>query len=221
MTLNGALSNEDKVVEKRNSCLGGDCGGTSCGGGGSCNPYQPYEPYYHDPNIPERHYYNPNPASLLPRRPINTCTQCVNSCSNRCSNNQCLSGCLGSCSCNGRNTDTNSNCCYVMHPKQCYTDNSGDKRCVIRRHRECSDLCSSSVVSIQEKRVNGGTSGCQYIRNFPYVYCGNYERENCGQCYNCGGRYNPRECFRRRECTDTCRNSIPNCVRTQASVECY
>ena len=133
-----------------NSCPGGNCG-TPCSGIG-CTGQQP--------------------------APIRTCSSCISGCSNRCSSNQCVNNCLGSCSCdNERIVNTNTNqCCDVLHPKNCFTDDYGSRRCVVRRHRECSDLCSSSVVSLQQ--TEGASTGCHYIRNYPYVYCGNYERQS-------------------------------------------
>ncbi|KAJ3638237.1 hypothetical protein MTP99_001635 [Tenebrio molitor] len=103
-----------------------------------------------------------------------------------------------------------------MHPKTCFTEETGNKRCVVKRHRECSDGCTSPVVSIQE----GGERGCQYIRNYPYAYCGNYQRLNCGDCYYCNGRYNPSECSRQSTCPSACKNNMPGCVQTPEGTVC-
>ena len=66
------------------------------------------------------------------------------------------------------------NCCYVLHPRTCYNDTDGNTRCYIRRSRECSDICSSPVISIeQDATIN---SGCQRVNTWPYQYCGNYVR---------------------------------------------
>jgi hypothetical protein len=114
---------------------------------------------------------------------------------------------------------TTNNCCQVLHPRRCYTDEDGTGRCYIRRHNECSDRCTSPVVTIEENQ--NAQSGCQYIRSWPYAYCGNYVRGDCNQCYNCGGGYNPRECFRSSGCSDVCRRSAPNCVPSQSGLQCY
>ncbi|RZC33745.1 serine/threonine-protein kinase tsuA, partial [Asbolus verrucosus] len=70
-------------------------------------------------------------------------------------------------------TPIHDNCCYIMHPKTCYTEENGNRRCYIRRHRECSSSCTSPVVTIQED-PEVTSSGCHYINSYPYAYCGNY-----------------------------------------------
>lgn len=110
--------------------------------------------------------------------PIQTCPSCITTCSNQCSSDgQCLRGCLNHCNCEHPEPEQTEEtpCCQVLHPRTCFDDEFGNKRCVMRRHKECSDTCTSPVVSIQQ---GGNTRGCHYIRNYPYVYCGNYERHS-------------------------------------------
>ncbi|KAJ3650147.1 hypothetical protein Zmor_021854 [Zophobas morio] len=111
------------------------------------------------------------------------------------------------------------NCCFVLHPRTCYTDNEGNNRCYIRRSRECSDACTSPVISIEQGSTTN--SGCQRVGTWPYQYCGNYIRRDCNQCYTCGGSYNPSQCFRQSECSDSCRSAAPSCVPSQSGLRCY
>lgn len=69
------------------------------------------------------------------------------------------------------------NCCTVLHPRQCYTNEEGESRCYIRRHRECSSSCTSPVVTIEKNEEERNLSrSCQFVRSWPYAYCGNYRR---------------------------------------------
>lgn len=67
------------------------------------------------------------------------------------------------------------NCCYIMHPKQCFAYENGRVKCYQKRHRECSSRCNSNVVVIDQNQ--DVKPNCQYINNWPYVYCGQYERQ--------------------------------------------
>ncbi|XP_044264680.1 uncharacterized protein LOC123011353 [Tribolium madens] len=114
---------------------------------------------------------------------------------------------------------TQENCCTVLHPRQCYTAEGGESRCFIRRHRECSSSCTSPVVTI-EQNDDERTQNCQFIRNWPYAYCGNYRRGDCNSCYTCGGNYNPSQCFKSSGCSDLCRRGAPPCVADQNGLRC-
>ncbi|XP_064211750.1 probable serine/threonine-protein kinase tsuA [Tribolium castaneum] len=111
-----------------------------------------------------------------------------------------------------------NNCCTVLHPRQCYSEQGVD-RCFIRRHRECSSSCTSPVVTIEESE--GAAQKCQFVRNWPYAYCGNYRRGNCNSCYNCGDGYNPSQCFQSSGCSDQCRRGAPPCIADKGGFRCY
>ncbi|EFA05914.1 uncharacterized protein LOC656610 [Tribolium castaneum] len=134
-----------------------------------------------------------------------TCPSCMNLCSSRCASNlKCSTGCLNQCSCeNPVEPEPETPCCHVLHPPTCFSDDYGNNQCFIRRHKECSNMCTSPVVSIQP---GGNTRGCHYINNYPYVYCGNYERQDCGSCYSCDSG-NPQQCSKSSGCNNGCRNT--------------
>ncbi|XP_044264436.1 uncharacterized protein LOC123011175 [Tribolium madens] len=140
---------------------------------------------------------------------IQTCPSCINTCSSSCASNlQCLKECLNQCNCENPELvpEPETPCCQILHPPTCFSDDYGNNQCIIRRHKECSSkMCTSPVVSIQP---GGNSRGCHYINNYPYVYCGNYERHDCGQCYSCEGSWNPQQCSKTSGCTEGCRKTM-------------
>lgn len=82
-----------------------------------------------------------------------------------------------------RHHDDDNGCCFVLHPIQCYTQPDGKTRCIQRRTKECRrDICTGSVIVIEDsgESVTNSPSkndkNCIFLRNWPYLYCGNYEK---------------------------------------------
>lgn len=91
-------------------------------------------------------------------------------------------------------------CCYVLHPRECfYVQKNQTERqikCIRRRHKECSPLCTSSVVLIMPvpqpypqyipnyypSPIYQQQQRCHYVQQYPWVYCGNYQTH--GMYYN-------------------------------------
>ncbi|KAF2892588.1 hypothetical protein ILUMI_13591 [Ignelater luminosus] len=85
-------------------------------------------------------------------------------------------------------------CCYVLHPRECfYVQKNQTERqikCIRRRHKECSPLCTSPVVLIMPvlrpyplyvpQYLPGSNyqqqQRCHYVQRYPWVYCGNYQK---------------------------------------------
>ncbi|KAF5293266.1 hypothetical protein FQR65_LT11006 [Abscondita terminalis] len=127
-------------------------------------------------------------------------------------------------------------CCYVVHPKECFVvprnvsefegienvnNTLPDIKCIRRRHKECSSICTSPVVLIQQmpppvyipppysyQPVPQSQPQCQFISQYPWQYCGNYQKHDCGSCYYCGENYNPQQCSMQTNCSEPCRNNL-------------
>lgn len=74
------------------------------------------------------------------------------------------------------NSPHNHHCCYVIHPPQCYYTPHG-VQCFRRRHKECSGICSSSIIQI-DPSPKPIPPNCYYIKQYPYIYCGQYSLQS-------------------------------------------
>lgn len=78
-------------------------------------------------------------------------------------------------------TQVQQSCCQVVHPLQCQTTPMYPyQQCYRRSHQECSKICTSKFVHLTPTSAVNPTSQnrCQYIKSYPYVYCGSHTIES-------------------------------------------